>query len=110
MRQAVFSGYKALIQRRIQEKAFHPCGEQQILPLDDSIFGLLRRSPAGDEVIIALHNLSGERQVATLDMDQFELTPPPKYHDIVSDKKYYKTQSNILEFELEPYQFAWLKC
>jgi glycosidase len=110
LRRAVFSDYKSLIQKRTQEEAFHPSGEQQVLPLDDSIFGLLRRSPAGDEMIITLHNLSGERQAATLDMGQFELTPSLKYHDIVSDKIYYKTQSNLLEFELEPYQFAWLKC
>ena len=47
-----------LLITRIQHAGFHPNGEQRVLSLGDEVFALLRVSPAGDEHILCLTNIT----------------------------------------------------
>ncbi|MCW3975854.1 MAG: sugar phosphorylase [Candidatus Bathyarchaeota archaeon] len=91
----VFFCYLDLIEKRITEKAFHPNGDQEILFLNDAIFSIIRTSLDKKDVIVALHNLSNEKQQIKLNENS--------YYDILSRRSYGK---NI---ELPPYHILWLK-
>jgi sucrose phosphorylase len=92
----VFYKHLNLIQNRIREKAFHPNSSQKILLLNDHVFGLRRLSKENTCSVIALHNLTKQKQTVLLDHDS--------YYDIIS-KKHYDDQ-----ITMEPYQVLWLKA
>ena len=91
----VFFCYLDFIEKRITEKAFHPNGGQEILFLNDAVFSIIRTSLDKKDAIVALHNLSNEKQQIKLNENS--------YYDILSRRSYGK---NI---ELSPYHILWLK-
>ncbi len=91
----VFFCYLDLIDKRIRERAFHPNGGQEILFLNDAVFSITRTSLDKEDVIVALHNLSNEKQQIKLNEGS--------YYDILSRKRF---GNNI---ELLPYHILWLK-
>ena len=58
----VFDGYRHMLRIRRHHVAFHPSGEQQILDINPAVFTVVRVSPNGDELVVCLINVSGERQ------------------------------------------------
>ncbi|MBM3284733.1 MAG: hypothetical protein FJY81_02575 [Candidatus Aminicenantes bacterium] len=48
-----------LYRARTRRRAFHPRGPQKILHLSPEVFALVRRSPEGDEHILAVTNVTG---------------------------------------------------
>lgn len=52
--------YVTMLERRVEHRAFHPGGEQEVLHLGPRIFGVIRRSPEGDDQITALVNVTGD--------------------------------------------------
>ncbi len=58
----VFDGYRHMLRTRRQHTAFHPSGKQRILDINPTVFSVLRISPAGDEQVVCLINVSGELQ------------------------------------------------
>ncbi len=56
LRQHVFSGYKALLQARCANKAFHPQGQQEVVQGNAAVFAV-KRAHAG-EVVYCIHNVS----------------------------------------------------
>jgi sucrose phosphorylase len=104
LRSRVFSAYRELIARRIQEKAFHPNAPQTALRLHPAVFALLRSSPDDAEHIVALHNVANRR--AQVDLSAVPLAGVRAYHDLLSDQPV--DAGEVLD--LAPYQVFWLKA
>jgi len=66
----VFDGYREMLRIRGQHAAFYPSGEQQILDINPAVFAVVRISPDGDELIVCLINVSGEKQMVELTPEQ----------------------------------------
>ncbi len=56
----VHAGFQRLMRARRAHPAFHPCGPQDVLSLDERVFAVRRRSPDGTESVLCLQNLSGD--------------------------------------------------
>ncbi len=54
----VFKAYQSLLRTRRAQAAFHPDAAQQVLDLDDAVFGLLRTAPDDEQRILALFNFT----------------------------------------------------
>ena len=63
---AVFEGYKALLDARRGEPAFHPEAGQTVLDLGPSVLGFVRTAQDGGDRIACLTNLTGESVAADL--------------------------------------------
>jgi sucrose phosphorylase len=100
----VFTAYQHLLAARTQEAAFHPLGEQTVLDLGPGVFALERRSPDGQEVVLALHNIRDEN----LDI-QLSGIQNGGWRDLLSGQTY-SSSGGRLRVELLPYQVAWLKA
>ncbi len=64
IRALVFKQYSRLLKQRSELRAFHPHGGQKILDYGRHIFALLRSSPAGDEQVLCLQNITSQPQSA----------------------------------------------
>lgn len=109
LRHAVFNGYTGLIRKRIRERAFHPNGGQEVLRINEAVFGLLRTAPTGGEAILALHNVTAKPQSVTLNLSDLGLKPNSPVRDVLTGASYPVRQSEPLVVELEAYQVSWLK-
>ena len=107
LRHAVFSGYAHLLSHRINEKAFHPNGAQTILDLEDSVFCMMRTSPDGKEIVLALHNVSDTHQNLTLKPEKIKIDDNGYFEDILSDKTYFSKPE--ISIKMSPYEILWLK-
>ncbi len=100
LRQRVFDGYRALLAARTSHAAFHPQAAQEVLTVDEAVFGLRRLGREG-EVILCLHNVSGEARTLTLDASG-------EWEDMVNGGRI-SAEGNRLTVELPPYAIAWLQ-
>jgi sucrose phosphorylase len=73
----VFAGYRAMLAVRRTHSAFHPFGDQEIRLLNPAIFAVLRTSPAGDEQMLCLTNVSDREQQVSL--------PAGRWRDTLKD-------------------------
>lgn len=94
VRNAVFSGYMALLRARTKSPAFHPLGDQRVLELDAGVFALERVSPDGKDRVIALNNVT-DREIT--------LPLPSPSRDLLTQ------QTFSAAVALAPYQTAWLQ-
>ncbi|MBN1764070.1 MAG: hypothetical protein JW860_02340 [Sedimentisphaerales bacterium] len=111
-RAKIFSRYAHLISLRRGQKAFHPNASQQILPLGDQIFALVRTSIDRKERIVVIHNVTGHSQQINIDPDllMFPLDDPrPAITDLIEHIQYDPDPSGTYQIILKPYQFLWLK-
>ncbi len=99
----VFDGYRDMLRIRRQHTAFHPSGEQQILDLNPAVFSVLRISPDGDEVVVCLINVSGEKQMVEL-MPALMGNPTfGSWFDLLGGARY-----AVEQMELDGYGVLWL--
>ncbi|MET0071270.1 MAG: sugar phosphorylase [Candidatus Thiodiazotropha sp.] len=98
----VFPEYIRRLRLRRGIRAFHPDAPQQLLDLQDGVFGLERNSPDGRERLLAIHNLTADTLSVALPglldgeirwYDALQQTVP----DITADG-----------LRLRPYQVVWL--
>lgn len=94
LRARVFSELKELISCRTEQAAFHPSASMNVLACDESIFAFTREK--GDEEIICLFNLSGEKASAFI---------PAGDYQVLTCGQHLKCQGEII---LEAYQYIWL--
>jgi glucosylglycerate phosphorylase len=59
----VFSGYQHMLEVRRESPVFHPRGDQRILNMGDTIFGLLRTAPGGSEQVLCLISVVPGQQI-----------------------------------------------
>lgn len=74
-RARVFGRFRKLLAYRAGSPAFHPHGSQEILDVGAGIFGVLRRSPQGNQRMICLQNITGQAQTAHAAGRRFSLAP-----------------------------------
>lgn len=103
----MFDSYKRLISIRINEEAFNPFGEFEILDLDDRVFAIDQISCDKETRVLALHNFSNE---------DIELIIPDNILlplcDILSSNCMMQHGDDVEKtnkIKLEPYQIMWLK-
>ena len=97
----VFFRLGHLIKIRRRHTAFHPQGEQKVLPIGPEIFCLLRISPDATDHVVCLHNISNRR----VSLEKIQLPDPvlPTPRNLISGKLI--VNDSIL---VEPYQTLWL--
>jgi len=108
LRFAVFSRYKALLEIRTREFAFHPSGDQEVLNSSQAVFVVLRTSPDGSEHILAFQNVSSTSQDISLRLPASVPSETVSWLDLLSGEVY-KAEERTLTLHLSPYQTAWLK-
>ncbi len=102
LRYRVFHAYRRLIRARVSRRAFHPQGAQEVVDGGPGLFALWRTSPQGDERVLCLHNLTGERQVFRGRAEGAVL------RDIITGRAYPVGPGGDLTVTLAPYQAVWL--
>lgn len=103
----ISSHYGYMIKKRINEKAFHPNATQEVLRISDCVFALARRSIDERETILAITNVTDEKQ--SIDFDTARIgTKQGAWRDVLSNKSY-DSHMQRLRFDIEPYQVLWLK-
>ena len=99
----VFDGYRHMLRIRRHHVAFHPSGEQQILDINPAVFTVVRMSPDGDELVVCLINVSGERQRVELAPQQVGEQDDGFWLDLLGGERYAGS-----EIELPGYGMLWL--
>lgn len=125
-----------LLDIRVNNKAFHPNGDQKVFQLDPSIFALLRISPDCEQHILTLTNVTSRRCQVSIPLNKLGVTgmysqkPPerPNQPEILSDKpgkpwcaipqdnywydltgqRGWRIVDNTLNVTLAAYDVAWL--
>jgi len=104
----ISSHYGVMIRKRINEKAFHPCADQKILRISDSLFSLLRTSIDGKENILAITNVTNKNQHFEFDTKGTGLTTK-SWRDILSGKTF-ASPDGKLAFNIGSFDVLWLKA
>ncbi|MBN1220457.1 MAG: sugar phosphorylase [Anaerolineae bacterium] len=96
----VFGRYIDLLKARAAHPAFHPNGDQRVIPTNPALFSLLRTSPDGQAQVWCIHNISAQPQ-------QAEINPSHagKGRDIVTDEEV-RLEDKL---PVEPYEIRWLE-
>lgn len=107
LRSQVITSYKKLISCRINEPAFHPNADQKILDFSPAIFSILRSTSEGNEIILALQNITNQNQTITIPRNTFGDVEVNELVDVLTQR----TFSPHLEITLQmtPYEIIWLK-
>ncbi|WP_417254007.1 sugar phosphorylase [Celeribacter sp.] len=99
----VLAEMKRRIAIRIAQKAFHPNATQFTMQLGEEIFGIWRQSPARDQSIFAIHNVTDkEVEVPHIAINLIE---GENWYDLLTGKKIDLSNPNIT---FAPYQCRWI--
>ncbi len=106
LRRLVFAGYRRLLAARTSHPAFHPSGEQAIIPLHEAVLAVWRGGGDNRAPVLCLHNVSA-RPV------RFDLTAVAQFpaalrlKDLIGGAVFaFRPQARSLS--LQPYQVLWL--
>ncbi|KAF5419232.1 MAG: sucrose phosphorylase [Candidatus Methanocomedens sp.] len=96
-----------LIGIRINKRAFHPNGDQQILMISQSVFAVLRTSPEMDQHILAITNVTGRECRIEIPMSDIGLSES-RWYDLIN-RKARSAENQKLCITLQPYDVIWLQ-
>ncbi|MBU1280353.1 MAG: sugar phosphorylase [Alphaproteobacteria bacterium] len=99
----VLAALKDRISIRTAQKAFHPNATQFTMQLGDAFFGIWRQSPARDQSIFAINNLTN--QDAEIPHISINLIEGEDWYDLLSGEKIDLSVPNI---RFAPYQSRWI--
>jgi sucrose phosphorylase len=108
-RSQIYRRYAHMIRRRRDHKSFHPHGSQHILEMGSAVFAVLRMSPDRGEVVLAIHNVTGDRRQLSIGTDQPGIGRQSELQDLISGQRFSPLADGAYEIELQGYQFVWLK-
>jgi sucrose phosphorylase len=108
VRRLVHQGYIKLLDCRLNNRAFHPFGEQEILAVDQSLFSVLRTWPDDGSQVLCLHNVSEDEQTINLDFRDYPLNSRTGYRDILSGKIMIPRSGAIQSLLFSPFEYLWL--
>ena len=97
----VFHAYRRLLQIRRRQPAFHPDAQQQVLELDNGLFGLRRVSLDGRQEIVCLFNCTG--CAASVPRDSLP-AGIDGWRDLIGSADVSFTQQRV---QLSPYAACW---
>lgn len=101
----VNKAYIGLLNRRKQQKAFHPDGAQHVFDLGKPFFAFQRVAPDVSQSLFVVANVTGQQQTLNLETQNSPLEADESYHDLLSDKK----RARDGKLELEPWEVVWLE-
>ncbi|HEY3344512.1 MAG TPA: sugar phosphorylase [Anaerolineaceae bacterium] len=105
LRAQVFERYARLLAARQSAPAFDPFGQQTVLQMGSGVFGLLRGSPASEQAVLCLTNVSDLPQTVELNMEGLGFAPR-MWSDLIGGQTFVLGKHpNLL---LQPYQVLWL--
>ncbi|MBN2232023.1 MAG: sugar phosphorylase [Deltaproteobacteria bacterium] len=101
-----------LLAIRVRKRAFHPNGPQHVVDLGPEVFAVLRQSPARDEQILSLINVTDrtvhlEIPFAALCFDDLCVFER-HWFDAVSGMEWL-AEDGTISITLQPYDVAWLE-
>ena len=99
----VLSALKSRISVRTAQRAFHPNATQFTMQLGDEIFGIWRQSPARDQSIFALHNVTD--QEVCVPLISINLIEGEDWFDLLTGEK---IDLSVGELNFAPYQCRWI--
>lgn len=91
---------------RVHCPAFHPNGRQKVIMENDSVFSIVRRSPDGEQTIIALTNITDQKQQFVLKRKHLDSWPEALENLLTGRVK--MVEEDEFTLELTPYQVKWL--
>jgi sucrose phosphorylase len=97
--------YTRLMNIRHNQKAFHPDATQEIFELGDTLFGLKRTAPNGEQEILCLFNFT--RYVKSLPLDDAPLLGHGEWLDLLSGQSP-QIETATRELLLPAYAALWL--
>ena len=95
-----------LLMTRVQHAAFHPNGEQRVLSVGDEVFALLRVSPARDEHILCVTNITARSLELKLDLGGLGFQDMA-WFDLVGGRGWHGMEGK-LPLRLGSYEVLWL--
>jgi glycosidase len=95
-----------LMNVRTRCAAFHPNGDQHVLPTAPHVFGLLRRDPAREVAVVALTNVTASRQQLDLHRDALHGVWSDVWTDLLTGRQL-KADDDRLTWSLPPYEVIW---
>ena len=102
----IASDLGALIEKRVATPAFHPNGKQMILKGNDAVFSVVRESPDGQQLVLALTNVTAQEQQVRFSKKDVG-SSSEVWRGILSDHTVHIVQG-MLDIILAPYQVMWL--
>jgi len=106
LRARVFHRSAALLRARAASAAFHPAGAQEIVDCGEGIFAVRRISPAGDQTVLCLHNLTKVPQMVEGDFRLASGVPAQALRDLITDHRLPIEEGR----RLGPFQSRWLSA
>ncbi|MBT7154463.1 MAG: sugar phosphorylase [Deltaproteobacteria bacterium] len=100
----VFRQYQQLLTVRRRRQAFHPDSPQEVLSLEDGLFGLLRIAQNPKNSIFILANLSVRSHTLSREDLVGKHFPNGQVYDLLTEKEYAET------ITLKPYRTVWLSA
>lgn len=112
LRAKVFTQYSHMITLRRRQKAFNPQARQCVFDLGDNFFALARISTDQKQTIIAIHNVTDQKQNLTINPHKIpslqSISPCQKITDLITGTEFTSSDTNTWHLSLQPYQFVWL--
>lgn len=101
----IFKRYRALLDVRRQQPAFHPDGPQHVLQIHDACFAFERHAPDESQAITHLTNFAEEPLRMKVGDPMPHLNAGHAWHDLLQGKNIKGTNRTIT---LAPWQSMWL--
>jgi sucrose phosphorylase len=95
-----------MVRQRVNTPAFHPNGRQKVLTGNDGVFAVLRESPNGQQIVLALTNVTGEPQEFRCDRADLG-TRVSRWMDLLSRRKH-AIALDCPRLTVPPYGVMWL--
>jgi sucrose phosphorylase len=95
-----------LAELRVQNRAFHPNGDQQVMMLSKEVFAVLRTSPDGEEHILCLTNVANNISRAQVTLSELGIDEA-QWYDLYG-KRGWMAKGKKLDLTLQPYDVVWL--
>jgi sucrose phosphorylase len=105
----IFHEMQHLLAIRSHEPAFNPYAGQEVLQLDERLFGLKRMASDGDASLLALVNVSAETFELDLDAALFGDLDAGSLRDLISGDVF-EVSEGKLRVEFTPYRSLWLRA
>jgi len=96
-----------LIHARTRCAAFHPAAAQRVLLAHPAVFSVIRRGRVGEEVVLALTNVTSSAQELQLPVADLE-EPAEVWRDVLTER-YIRAEDGVLRVPLEAYEVIWLE-
>lgn len=106
LRRAVVDRWRARLRARRSRTAFHPNGDQRILPSDPALVVIDRVAVDGSDRVLCVHNVSGQPVTLSLD-ERAQLPPRSELTTLVSQERAVTDARGGLSLRVPPYGIGW---